>query len=205
MADIGRSKSPRSTTTRRHSPPISAYFALRKMLVGLKNVPGMVQDPMDVRFEKIKLQFGLVYLDEIVIFWGKPHDHIMHVRKILRLLNDVYVTLNPKKYKFFTNHKDYLGHVILPGCLKVWTRMFQAVRTLEQPTNLTEPRSWLGISFICRCFAPLLGHVASPLNKKISETAAADLWRPIQRRNKALETLKAKLIEQLYWRSDNRK
>lgn len=67
----------------------------------------MFQRAMDFLLAKVKWQFALVYLDDIVIFSRTQDEHIAHARQLLTLLHDAGVTLNLKNAKFYGSHSSY--------------------------------------------------------------------------------------------------
>lgn len=72
-------------------------FHFTRLQFALKNASGMFQSAIDVVLKKVKWQYALVYLDDVVKFSQTPDKHIEHFRQVLTLLNDVGVTLNLKK------------------------------------------------------------------------------------------------------------
>lgn len=118
-------------------------FRLIQILFGLKNAPGTFQCAMDVSLSRVKWQFTLFYLDDIVVFSRLPNERIDQVRQVLTLLRNAGVTLKLRKCEFFTNSIDFLGHVIRPGQLEVSSHTVDVIRDLKPPTNFTELRSFL--------------------------------------------------------------
>lgn len=66
----------------------------------MKNEPGTFQEETGVLFTKFKGKFALVDLDDIVILYRMPEEHIDQARKALTVLHDAGVTLNLKNCKF---------------------------------------------------------------------------------------------------------
>lgn len=62
------------------------------MQVGLKNVPGTFQRSMDVILASLRWQMILLYLVDITIYSKTAEEHINHVRKALKLLQEAEVT-----------------------------------------------------------------------------------------------------------------
>lgn len=54
-------------------------FSINTMPFGLKNALGTFQHAMNVLLTKVKLNFSLVYLDNIVVFSQTPDENIDHV------------------------------------------------------------------------------------------------------------------------------
>lgn len=74
----------------------------------------------------VHLPFTLFYLDDIVIF-KKPEAHINHVKHAWILFFDGGVTIKLKKCEFFSNIKNYPGHVIHPEQLVVLQYIIDAL------------------------------------------------------------------------------
>lgn len=68
----------------------------------------------DIILCKVKQQFALVYIDDIVIFSRTLQEHTAHKTMDLKLFKDVSVALKLKKCAFFTNRIEYLGHFTRP-------------------------------------------------------------------------------------------
>lgn len=100
---------------------------------------------MNFLHTKVKWHFRLVHLDNIVVFWRTPDEHIKHVLQVLKVLNSASITLSPKKCELFFMCMDYLGHVISPGVYQMSTRTTDSMHGPERPINLTEVRLFLGM------------------------------------------------------------
>lgn len=57
----------------------------------------------------------------------------------------------------FTNHIDYLRHVICPWHLEVSTATIDAIRTLEHRTTVGDLQSILGLCNVFGRFVPIFG------------------------------------------------
>lgn len=85
---------------------------------------------------------GLFYLGDIAVFSKSPAGRTKPVRRILLLHYEDRVTLKLKKYEFFAETIDYLGHFIRSGLLELAERTIHSVTKLENPTMSTEMRSF---------------------------------------------------------------
>lgn len=65
-------------------------------------MPKDVSGALDVLIIKDIWQFGLAYMDDIIVFLQTPDDSIDDVRRVLIHLLDLHVMLTSVKCKFFT-------------------------------------------------------------------------------------------------------
>lgn len=77
---------------------------------------------MDVMVSPFTCQFASLDLDSIIIFSPTKEEHIKHVCILFLRLHGAGVTLNQKKWKFFPEKGDYLGHLTRPGRLELAPR-----------------------------------------------------------------------------------
>lgn len=128
------------------------------------------------------------------MFSGAPEEHIDHVRHVLTLLNNAGVTLKLKKFTFFMDTIDYLGHVIRLKRLEIANHTAEAIHGLRPPTSLTELRSFLGLFNVSRRFVPKFARLAAPLNKRLRKDQPFT-FGPLNREEMAtLDVLKNALI-----------
>ena len=66
------------------------------------------------------------YLDDIIIFSKTKEEHLVHLEKIFKKLQEAGLKIKLQQYCFFKKHIQYLGHLIsdegiqpLPEKLKV--------------------------------------------------------------------------------------
>lgn len=95
------------TTFRSHR----GLYKFVQMPSELEDAPGMFQQATDVVLSPLKWQFGIVYLEGIVILSRSRRDHINLVKQILSHLREARVNLMFKTCNFFTITIDYFGHV----------------------------------------------------------------------------------------------
>ena len=77
---------------------------------------------------KVKWNYALIYLDDVIVYSKAVEEHIQHVDEILTLLKNAGASLKLKKCHFFQSSVDYLGHVILPGKLAVAQKNIEFIK-----------------------------------------------------------------------------
>lgn len=86
---------------------------------------------------------SLVYLDDMVLFLTSVEQHQDHQQNVLQLLSRASVSL--KVNKCSENCIDYFGFVIQPGTLSISMKAIDALHRLQNLTNVTELKFFLGL------------------------------------------------------------
>ena len=71
------------------------------MPFGLKNAPATFQRALDIILARVKWQFALVYLDDVIIYSNSAREHFDHVEHVLTLLQEAGISLRLEKCAFF--------------------------------------------------------------------------------------------------------
>lgn len=137
------------------------------MAFGPNKGPGTFQRLVDVIIVKVKCQFALVYLDDVIVFSSSVEEHIEHVETVLRFLKESVVTHNLERCAFFKDAVYYLAYVIRPAKLEVATRTKDAIVGLREPRKVTEMRLFLGLCIVLRRLVPNFAIIAAPLNRNL--------------------------------------
>ena len=98
--------------------------------------------------------FCLVYLDDIIIFSKTEEEHLEHLRKVMKLLRDNKLYVNPEKCSFFMDEVNYLGHIVSKDGLRADPKKTQVVRNWPEPKDRHDVRAFLGLSRHFRRFVP---------------------------------------------------
>lgn len=148
------------------------YLFIR-MPIGLWNAPGTFQRSIDVVLATVKWQFSMVYVKDIVICFETQETHTRHTREYLTLLSKTGVILKLKKCQFITEPIDYLGQLIRPRRLKHASHTTDAILGTQEPTSITELRSFLFPCNVFRRFVPNFARLAAPLILKLRKVHPA--------------------------------
>lgn len=73
-------------------------FSIQCIPRRFKKALRMFIEPIDVSLVKVRLQFELVYIDDIVMFWKTTHAHTDHVGEVLTIIYDPGLTWNIRNY-----------------------------------------------------------------------------------------------------------
>jgi len=77
---------------------------------GLKNAPSHFQRVMDAILSMYHLDFALTYIDDIIIYSKTLEEHLKHVDKVLKALQNVEITIVEEKCHFAYDNVELLSH-----------------------------------------------------------------------------------------------
>ena len=84
-------------------------YQYRRMPFGLTNAPATFQRLMNQLFTGEQWKFVYVYLDDMLIVSSNMQEHLSHVEKVLKHVNESGLRLKPGKCAFAQNEIEYLG------------------------------------------------------------------------------------------------
>lgn len=76
------------------------------------NAPVVYIDQMNKNFELFLDIFGIIFIDDILIYLRDEESHFNHLHVVLHMLKENKLYAKFSKCKFRLNNVNYLGHVI---------------------------------------------------------------------------------------------
>lgn len=141
--------------------PAAFQMVIDKMLAGLKNVSG--------------------YLDDIIVGGTSEAEHDAILADTLARIQDYGFTIRADKCAFRMPQITYLWHVIDSRGLRPDPAKVALIRNLPEPTDVTGARSFLGaINFYGR-FIPNMRKLRYPLDQLLKANASFE-WTPVCKR-----------------------
>ena len=121
------------------------------------------------------------YLDDVVIFSkGNLVDHWKIVKKVMSLLNQAGLKLDPKKCEFATKQTKYLGYVVnVDEGIKVDPEKIVAITLWQAPRDVKGVRSFVGFANFYRNFIRGFTDIVEPL-QTLTKKNAIFKWTNIQ-------------------------
>ena len=122
------------------------HYQVKVLSFGLTNAPATFQWVMNKFFQQHLGKFVLVYLDDILVFSKTQEEHLEHLCKIFEILRENKIFSKLTKCRFAKSELEYLGHVVGKDGIKVDPRKIETVITWTRPNNVSQLRSFLGLS-----------------------------------------------------------
>ena len=134
------------------------------MSFGLTNAPAAFMDLMNRVFFPYLDRFVIVFIDDILVYSRSDLEHVRHLGLVLQTLrrHQLYAKFN--KCEFWLSRVGFLGHVVSADGIYVDPQKVEAVANWEQPTTVTEVRSFLGLGGYYLRFIEGFSKIAGPLH-----------------------------------------
>jgi hypothetical protein len=141
------------------------HYEFTVMPFGLTNAPAVFMRLMNDVFRPLLDRCVVVFLDDILVFSKTHEEHEQHLRQVFDLLrkNKLYAKLS--KCQFGSSEIEFLGHVIGADGIKPMQDKVTAIENWTAPTNVSEVRSFLGLTGYYRRFVRGYAAIALPLNQ----------------------------------------
>jgi len=119
----------------------------------------------------------VVFIDNILVYSSTVEEHEHHLRMVLEKLAQHQLYAKFSKCEFWLQEVAFLGHVLSAEGVAVDPAKIEAVKEWEQPRNVTEVRSFLGlVGYYCR-FIENFSKIARPMTNLLKKTKEFE-WTP---------------------------
>ena len=106
------------------------------MPFGLTNAPSTSQGLMNSIFKPFLRKFVLVFFDDILIYNRSWKDHVQHVDRVLKLLEENQLYAKTSKSFFGVQEVECLGHIVSHEGVKVDPKKIKSIKKWKIPTNI---------------------------------------------------------------------
>ena len=154
----------------RESRPKSAFvvpmgkWQFKRTPFGLSQAPAYFQLLIDKVLTGCS-EFAMGYLDDIIIFSRSEEEHLVHLEKIFRRLQEFGLKMKREKCAFFKKHIQYLGHLVSEKGFEPLPEKLEAIKKMPAPTTSKEVKQFLGLIGYYRKFVPRFSDISRPLTK----------------------------------------
>jgi transposase InsO family protein len=168
------------------------HYEYTVMPFGLTNAPATCQALVnDVLREHLDI-FVVAYLDDILIYSQSEKEHKEHVYKILTLLQQHHLLVDPDKCKWHQEEVEFLGHIVGKDGVKMSPEKIKVVKEWPTPTTVKEVQAFIGFANFNRQFIKNFSKIAIPLTEL---TKKENPFNWTEKHDKAFDTLKQACIE----------
>jgi hypothetical protein len=147
------------------------------MSFGLTNAPAHFMYLMDSVFMSELDKFGVVFIDDILIYSKSEEEHAQHIWIILQWLHDHQLYAKFSKCAFWLKEAPFLEHVISVEGITVDPTKVQEVLEWQSPRSVTQIRSFLRLAGYYHRFIPNFSKITKPMTKLL-EKRAKFKWSP---------------------------
>ena len=132
---------------------------------GLTNAPTAFMDMMNRVFKDFLDKFVIVFVDDILIYSRDREQHKNHLRIVLEILSRNKLYAKFSKCDFWMDQVMFLGHIVSKDGISVDPAKVEAVAKWNQPKNVAEIRSFLGLAGYYKRFIQDFSKLALPMIK----------------------------------------
>ena len=140
------------------------HYEFLVMSFGLTNASAVFMALMNRVFRPYLDRFVIVFIDDILVYSRSELEHERHLGLVLQILRQYHLYAKFSKCEFWLSRVGFLGHVVSVDDIYVDPQKVEAVANWEQPTTVTEVRSFLGLAGYYRRFIKGFSKIAGPLH-----------------------------------------
>jgi hypothetical protein len=133
------------------------------MSFGLTNAPSYFMNLMNKVFMEELDKSVVVFIDDILIYSKSAEEHGQHLRVVLEKLRRHKLYAKFSKCEFWLEKVAFLGHILTTEGVAVDPKKVEVVSHWQQPTNVSEVRSFLGLAGYYRRFIEGFFKIARPM------------------------------------------
>jgi len=115
--------------------------------------------------------FALVYINDIVIFLRTFKDHLDHLDAVFSTVAHSGITLSPSKCHFAYQSLLLLGQKVSQLGLSTHREKVDAILQLDQPRNVSELQTFLGMMVYFSAYIPFYSWIAHPFFRLLKKGA----------------------------------
>lgn len=141
------------------------FHQCERMPFGLVNSGATFQRVMEKSLSDLLLRECLVFIDDILVFSETFEDHLIRLGNVFQRLSSHGLKLKGSKCELFKTSVSYLGHVISEDGVSTDPSKISSINSWPEPTNISQLRTFLGLTGYYRRFIRDYAKIAQPLNQ----------------------------------------
>uniref|UniRef100_A0A1I7UDV4 RNA-directed DNA polymerase n=1 Tax=Caenorhabditis tropicalis TaxID=1561998 RepID=A0A1I7UDV4_9PELO len=165
-------------------------YQYRYMPMGLKGAPDTFQRAM----AEVEKQFSgtmILYVDDLIVVSRTEEQHLRDLEEFFQLMIKMGLKLKAEKSQIGRTRINFLGFVIENNTIQPNGEKTEAIRKFPVPKNITEVKSFLGMSGYFRKFIQNYAILAKPLTT-LTQKDVEFKWG--EKEAEAFESIKTALI-----------
>jgi hypothetical protein len=187
----------------------TTWYGLYEFVVisfGLTNAPAYFMNLMNKVFMEELDRFVVVFIDDILIYSETAEEHEEHLRIVLQRLRQQKLYAKFSKCEFRMDKVMFLGHVLSAEVIVVDPSKVESVTKWEQPLNVTDIRSFLGMAGYYRRFIENFSKIAKSMiellknNTKLEWSEVCEKsFQELKRRLTIAQCLHCQISRRILW------
>ena len=137
-------------------------YECESMPFGLCNAPPTFQRLMQNCLGELNLTYCLIYLDDVIVFFDTPEEHLRRMRVLFDRLNEHGLKLKPSKCEVFKSEINYLAHHVSQKGVLPSKKNLKSIAQCPPPDTYTKVKSFMGLVGHYRCFIKGFAKIAAP-------------------------------------------
>ena len=150
-----------------------------RMPFGVSNGCATFQRAIQIVLSGLKYDTCLCYFDDIIIPSVDLEQQCERLELVLSRFRQHNLRVKASKCCFGADKVTYLGHVVSAAGIQTDPKKIEAVASLEQPENVEQVRSFLGLAGYYRNFIPNFATLSAPL-VQLTKKGSKFLWTSSQ-------------------------
>ena len=114
------------------------HYEYLVMPFGLANAPATFQALVNRVLRPYLDQFCVAYLDDILIYSKIKEEHIKHVQKVLKALQDYKLKIKLSKCAFHKQSVKFVGYIVTDKGIRMDESKTDAIATWPVPENVKD-------------------------------------------------------------------
>jgi hypothetical protein len=147
------------------------------MSFGLTNAPAYFMYLMNKVFMEYLDRFGVVFIDDILIFSKNEEDHDEHLCVVFQKLRENQLYAKLSKCEFWLKEVSFMGHIISEGGISVDPSKVKDILSWKTPQNVSDIISFLGLAGYYRRFIEGFSKISKPTTELLAKGNTFE-WTP---------------------------